>query len=248
MQQSLRHLKDGIRELVQSQANPVDFLAVRIEMAEATSILLRGLKIETLSEELTVGGQVRVCHRGGWGFASFNCLDQLSTALKEAIAAAQWVGSGKTIMAEVPPIQATISLQMPGTNPRAVPIAEKMSLCSHYAEVLRGVSPKIKATSVRYLDRLQQVWLITSEGTDIEQSWVDMEMRFAATARDDSSVQTGQETTGSRRAYEDLLNLEPKVKAVADRAVKALSLPSIRGGTYPVVIDPILTLCLTHKS
>ncbi len=248
MQQSLRRLKDGIRELVQSQTNPVDFLAVRIEKAEATSILLRGLKIETLSEELTVGGQVRVCHRGGWGFASFNCLDQLSTALKEAIAAAQWVGSGKTIMAEVPPIQATISLQMPGTNPRAVPIAEKMSLCSHYAEVLRGVSPKIKATSVRYLDRLQQVWLITSEGTDIEQSWVDMEMRFAATARDDARVQTGQETTGSRRAYEDLLNLEPKVRAVADRAVKALSLPSIRGGTYPVVIDPILTGLFVHEA
>ena len=101
---------------------------------------------------------------------------------------------------------------------------------------------------MRYSDSAQRVIIATSEGTFIEQSWVDMEMRFAATARNGETVQTGRETTGSRKAYEDLTNLDKQVKSAAQRAVAALSLPSVKGNTYTVVIDPILSGLFVHEA
>jgi TldD protein len=101
---------------------------------------------------------------------------------------------------------------------------------------------------VRYGDSAQRTLLATSEGTLLEQSWVDMEMRFAATARNGETVQTGRETTGSRNGYEDLTHLDEQVRGAAHRAVEALSLPSVKAGTYTVVIDPILTGLFVHEA
>jgi TldD protein len=77
---------------------------------------------------------------------------------------------------------------------------------------------------------------------------VDLEMRFAATARDGDTVQTGRETTGSRKAYEDLTGLDEQVRSAAQRAVAALSLPAVKGNTYTVVIDPILSGLFVHEA
>ncbi|NEO02272.1 MAG: TldD/PmbA family protein, partial [Moorea sp. SIO3I7] len=73
-------------------------------------------------------------------------------------------------------------------------------------------------------------------------------MRFAATARNGDSVQTGRETIGSRQGYEDLTNLDQQVHGAAQRAVDALSLPPVTGGNYTVVIDPILTGLFVHEA
>jgi TldD protein len=248
MQQFSETYKHYAVDLIYRYRAQVDFLAIRLEQSEAATILLRGIKVETLSEEFALGGQVRACHRGGWGFTSFNSIRQLQERIEEAIAAAKWVGTSTTRLAEIAPIQTSIPLQLAGTNPRDIALSRKKDLCSHYALVLRDTSPDIVTVSVRYLDSLQTVLYVTSEDTAIEQTWVDMEMRFAATARQDQCVQTGRETTGSRKAFEDLEGLESQVRQAAFRAVDALNLPTVKGGTYPVVIDPVLTGLFVHEA
>jgi TldD protein len=234
--------------LIDRYQSRVDYLAIRLEESEGTDILLRGDRVETLSEGLSIGGQVRACHKGGWGFASFNQLATLRERVEEAIAAAHLVGDEETVLAPVAPVQAICQLQLTGTDPRHIPLGRKKALCNHYAEILRGVDDRIATTSVRYSDSNQRVILATSEGTLIEQSWADMEMRFAATARNGETVQTGRETNGSRKAYEDLENLDDQVRSAAQRAVEALVLPPVRGNTYTVVIDPILTGLFVHEA
>jgi TldD protein len=241
-------VKDILVDLIARYRTKVDYLAIRIEAAEGADILLRGHKIETLSEGISIGGQVRACHRGGWGFASFNKLETLADRIEEAIAAARLVGDEETLLAEIPTIQDTCILPLTGTDPRHISLAQKKELCQHYSEILRNVSPQIATISVRYGDSAQRMILATSEGTLLEQSWVDMEMRFAATARNGETVQTGRETNGSRKAYEDLLGLDEQVRSAARRAVDSLSLPPVKGGAYTVVIDPILTGLFVHES
>jgi len=239
---------DLLSDRIQRYKAQVDYLAIRLEESEGTDILLRRGQVETLSEGISIGGQVRACFRGGWGFASFNQLDQLTERIEEAIAAARLVGEEETLLAPIPIIQDSRPLQLTGTDPRHIPLADKKALCSHYAEILRSVNDCIATTSVRYGDSIQHMILATSEGTLIEQSWVDMEMRFAATARNTETVQTGRETTGSRRAYEDLRNLDDQVRHAGQRAVDALKLPPVKGNTYTVVIDPILTGLFVHEA
>lgn len=244
----LTDLKNLLGDLIERYRTQVDYLAIRVEEAEETDILLRGDRIETLSEGLSIGGQVRACHKGGWGFASFNRLEGLEERISEAMTAAKLIGEEETLLAPIPIVQETRILPLTGTDPRQIPLAQKKELCDRYGHILRSVDPRITTISVRYSDSTQRILLATSEGTVLEQAWVDMEMRFAATARNGETVQTGRETTGSRRAYEDLTQLDDQVQSAAQRAVNSLALPPVKGNTYTVVIDPILTGLFVHEA
>ncbi len=240
--------RNQLSDLIAQYRDRVDFLAIRLEQSEGTSILLRGNQVETLSEGLSLGGQVRACYRGGWGFASFNRLESLARQVETAVQAARWVGDDETTLAPVEPVQAVCQLPLTSRDPRQVSLAEKKALCDRYNEILRSTGRRIATTAVRYGDSYQQVLLATSEGALIEQSWSDLEMRFSAMARQGDLVQTGRETTGSRRGYDDVLQLDQQVRGAAERALTALELPPVKGDTYTVVIDPILTGLFVHEA
>ncbi len=240
--------KNRLTELINIYGDRVDFLNIRLEQAEETNIFLRSSKIETLSESIALGGQIRACYRGGWGFSAFNDLDTLVERIEEAIAAAKMIGESETTLAEVAPIQAVCKVPLKGRDPREVSLADKKALCDRYNLMLRDYHDCLTSTTVSYGDSSQQIIIVNSEGSAIEQSWTDLEMRFSATARQGDLIQTGRETTGSRQAYEDLTNLDRQVTGAAQRAVEALSLPKIKGDTYTVVIDPILTGLFVHEA
>lgn len=239
-------VEDQILGLVQKYKPDVDFFVIRLERSQGADIFLRSGKVETLSTGISIGGQVRACHRGGWGFASFNNLNSLEIKLKEAIAAAKWVGNEETVLAEVDPVQVKVSLIK--ENPYQIALIDKKNLCTHYTDILRSVSDRVVSTAVRYGDCTQQVILATSEGTIIEQEWADWELRCSAIARNGDVVQTGRETFGSRNSYTDFLNLEPQVIGAAQRAITALDLPIVQGNSYTVVIDPILAGLFVHEA
>jgi TldD protein len=245
---SIERAKAELTDFCRRSRSQVDYLAIRLEQSEGTEIFLRGGSVETLSEAMAIGGHVRACYRGGWGFASFNDLQGLADRVEEAIAAARLVGQDETLLAPIEVVQVACQLPLQGTDPRHVPLARKKQLCGHYADLLQSLDDRITTTSVRYSDVAQRVLLVTSEGTLVDQAWSDMEMRFAATARNGNRVQTGRETTGSRRAYEDLENLDGQVLGSARRALSALDLPAVRGSAYDVVIDPILTGLFVHEA
>jgi TldD protein len=237
-----------LSDLIQKYRDRADFLLIRLEESESTDILLRGEKIETLSEEVAIGGQVRACYQGGWGFASFNRLHTLEEKIEDAIAAARLVGNQKTTLAPVPTVEGVYELPLPAGDPRDVPLADKKALCEHYNQLLRDYDSRITTTAVSYSDLTQHVTIATSEGTLVEQSWADLEARFSAIARQGETVQTGRETTGSRRGWQDVTNLDEQVVTAAQRAVNALSLPTVTGNVYPVVIDPVLAGLFVHEA
>ena len=248
MHSQLTDAQNLLSDLIAHYSSRVDYLMIRLEEAEDTDILLRGDKVETLSVGISIGGQIRACYKGGWGLSSFNELATIKERIEEAIAAAQMVGDEETILAPIETVQAICTLPLTGTDPRKISLVEKKQLCDRYTDLLKSVDHRITTTSVSYGDSAQRIILATSEGTLIEQSWVDMEMRFVATAKEGETIQTGRETTGSRKAYEDLTHLDEQVKSTAQRAVAALSLPSVKGNTYTVVIDPILTGLFVHEA
>jgi TldD protein len=242
---------DGLNRLDDAMTrhqHRVDFLLLRLERGSGTDIVLQSDEFETLSETLAVGGHVWACHRGGWGFTSFNSLNILSEQIEAAIAAARWVGEGRTQLAPVAARQEIVPLALTGTDPGQVPLARKVALCDRYNRILKDTGEAIATTAVRYRDSMQQVWIATSDGSRIDQSWIDFEMRFSATARAGDLVQTGRETVGSRQGFEDLLSLDAAVVGAAQRAIASLTLQPVRGGTYTAVIDPILTGLFVHEA
>ena len=191
--------KNRLTELIATYRDRVDFLTIRLEQAAQTNIFLRSSKIETLSESISLGGQVRACYKGGWGFAAFNDLETLVARIEEAIAAARIVGDGETILAPIAPIEAVCQVPLKGSDPRQIPLKDKKALCDRYEQLLRSQHECLTTTTVGYSDSSQRIILATSDGSLIDQSWTDMEMRFSATARQGDLIQTGRETTGSRQ-------------------------------------------------
>ncbi|MDB9373052.1 TldD/PmbA family protein [Nodularia sphaerocarpa] len=245
---TLTDTQNILSDLISRYSPRVDYLVIRLEQSEVTDILLRGDQVETLSEGISIGGHIRACYKGGWGFSSFNQLATIKERIEEAIAAARMVGDEKTILAPIDPVQAICELPLTGSDPRKIPVGQKKELCDRYTDLLKSLDHRITTTSVRYGDSAQKVIIATSEGTLIEQSWVDMEMGFTATARNGETVQTGKETTGSRKAYEDLTALDQQVTSAAQRAIAALTIPTVKGNSYTVVIDPILTGLFVHEA
>ena len=237
-----------LADIIHRYGHQVDFLSIRLEEAEGSNILIRNAQLESISEGTSIGGQIRVCHRGGWGFATFNDLSQLASLVEDTISNARLIGDDETLLAPIAPVTSSCELPLTGTNPRLIPLSEKKRLCDRYEQILKQYHPQITSTSVRYHDSQQKIILATSEGTMIEQKWMDSEMRFSATAKNGNEVQTGRETTGTRRGYEDLINLDKQVESASQRAVTALTLPSVKGNSYTVVIDPILTGLFVHEA
>jgi len=237
-----------LSQLIHSYKNNVDFLSIRLESSQGSNIKMRNGQIENISEGTSIGGQVRACHKGGWGFATFNDLTQIADCISDAISAAQLIGDDKTVLAEVEPVVTSCKLPLTGTNPRLIHLSQKKDLVGRCDRILNSYHQDITSTTVRYSDIQQKIVLATSEGSLIEQTWIDSEMRFSATAKRGELVQTGRETTGTRRGFEDLLNLDKQIESAAKRAVNALDLPTVKGGTYTVVIDPILAGLFVHEA
>ena len=114
MTDTIDQAKTRMQELCDRWGPRVDYLAIRLEQSEGTDILLRGGAVETLSEAIAIGGHVRACYRGGWGFASFNDLDSLTLCIESAVAAARLVGDDETRLAAIDPVQITQRLPLTG--------------------------------------------------------------------------------------------------------------------------------------
>ena len=63
---------------------PVDYLEIRTEERRSTAVTYQGRELDEISEKEARGGSVRACHRGGWGFCSYNLPRDLDRAVREA--------------------------------------------------------------------------------------------------------------------------------------------------------------------
>ena len=244
-------MKDKLEELVKKYQKKVDYLEIRIESNETTQIRYFGKSLDTLNQSKSHGGYVRSCYKGGWGFCSFNDIEKLNAYLEEAVEQSLLLGSSineKTNLAPVKPVQNICPVKLSGKDPGKIPLQNKIELFKHYNDLLNAYSDKIIVSTARYSEKIQNVIFTNSEGAFIEHGWMDMEARFSATSQKNGTVQVAQESLGSRKGFEEIENLDKRIINTAKRSVDHLDLKSPKGGTYTIIIDPILTGLFVHEA
>jgi TldD protein len=92
------------------------------------------------------------------------------------------------------------------------------------------------------------VWYGNSDGTYIEDERPDIGVMIGATARHGDNVQHGFESAAGGGGFHIAEGLHEKAKSAATRAVELLSAPTVKGGTYPVVINPKLAGVFAHEA
>lgn len=237
-----------MRDLLTSalRGHAADYIEIRVEEGDSTRISYRGRELEDIGRSRGAGGCVRALVRGGWGFVSFNDLDDLAAKVALAVAQARIAGHEESRLAPVEPHVAVVEPMM-GKDPRSVSLARKKEILDSYIDIIYS-TPKIQTGVVGYADVARRTIFASSEGAYIEQSRVDVTVRVAATARDGSDVQQASLSVGALNDFSFVETLGDQVRRTAEQAVAFLSAPQVKGGEYTVILDPVLAGVFCHEA
>jgi TldD protein len=238
-------MQDRLMEALKAQ--DVEYADIRVEDKTNTWVNFRGPELDTIGSSRTVGGIVRALYKGGWGYATFNDLDNLPRRVREACETARLVGSEKTYFAPLEPVVDVIRTELV-KDFRQVPLAEKKGLMEAYNRIILGYHKNIQTSTVRYADTYKTIWYANSEGTYLEEEKPDVNLITVAVAREGDIVQSAFETGGGVDGYQGVENFHQKAKGAAQKAVELLAAPPVNGGKYTVITDPILTGVFTHEA
>lgn len=146
-----------------------DYIEVHLEENQTGNITYRGRKLESVNKSTSIGGNVRALAKGGWGFVSFNSLDELPSRVESAVKQAQFVGGEESKLAEVEPVVDTV-LAETDKNPVARPLVEKKQLLDEYNDII-WATPGMQTSTINYGDGRKKTIFLNSAGSYIEQGF-----------------------------------------------------------------------------
>ncbi|MGA2158076.1 MAG: TldD/PmbA family protein [Dehalococcoidia bacterium] len=223
-----------------------DYIEIRLDESRSSRLTFRGERLEEAGRSASTGGNVRALVRGGWGFVTFNSLEKLADKVALAVEQAVHVGKEDSKFSPVPPATDIVAAEFK-KNPLDIALSAKKDILDQYNRLMLG-TPEVQTTSIGYSDAQKKVTLATSEGTYIEQSRIDVSLRLTAIASRNGDVQQVGLSIGSKGDFAVVENLQDEAKDIARRAVALLSAPHVKGGTYTVVLDPILAGVFVHEA
>ncbi len=238
-------MRDRLTEALKAQ--DVEYADIRIEDQTSSWVTFRGPDLDSIGSSRTAGGIVRALCKGGWGYATFNDLDDLPARVREACEIARLVGRETTYFVAVAPTVDRVTVPLV-VDFRTVPLARKKALMEEYNRIVLGHHPKIQTSSIRYGDSFKQRWFASSEGAYIEEEEPNIYAMLAAVARDGDIVQTAFARGGGFDGFQTVEGLHAEVAAAAERSVDLLTAPVVAGGKYTVITDPRLTGVFTHEA
>ena len=223
-----------------------DYVEIRLEQAEATSLVYRGERLEEVAKTASSGGNVRALVKGGWGLVTFNNINGLREKVNIAVSQAKFAQREKSQFAPVAPVVDIVRAQAK-KDPTLLPLTIKKQLLDEYNDIILS-TPKIQTSNINYHDSRKKVILVNSEGTYIEQEKVDLNLRLVAVARAGNDVQQRGLSLGSNGDFSTIEDLHGRVAEVAHQAAKLLSAPEVKGGEYTVILDPVLAGVFAHEA
>jgi TldD protein len=237
-------MRDVIEEAL--RGHQADYIELRLEEGESSRLVYRGRELEDIGHTSFRGGNARALVKGGWGFVTFNELEDLRAKVEMAVQQARLVGREESRLAEVAPVVDQVEARVK-KDPFAIPMTQKKELLDSYKDIILS-TPGVHTCQIVYRDLRKRVVFASSLGSYIEQGKVDLAARFTAVARKDGDVQQASLSLGKQGDFGFLEGLHQQVREVAQRAVNLLSAKMVKAGEYPVILDPILAGVFAHEA
>jgi TldD protein len=231
-----------------------DYGEVFLERSESASVRFEDSRVEDLAAATERGIGLRFLRRRGrpgdrpqietlQGSAnSLSCGQALR--LREAL-----LGPGPA--AEPIPLGPAREWRVPvRTDPRAVPLDDKIALLNSVDRAVRSSFPHIRQVTLAYGEGRKEVLLVNSEGAHCRAGRAAVLLSVNIVAEKDGDLQTGQAVVGGLKGYELLTDLRPlaAARAAAARALAKLEAPKAKAGEMPVVISSRAGGTLIHEA
>jgi len=245
MPNNMREFADDIAPLIRKAR--ADYVEVRLEEGKSGRISYRGKLLEVASRVADNGGCVRALYKGGWGFVSFNSLDELKNKLNEAVSLAHTAQKGqKSALADVDIYHKDIK---PDTTitPFDTPLAAKKEVLDQYNEIIwrhEGLQTSI----LGYNESWKKKIFLNSQGSLIAQERADATLSMSAIAEKNGQVQQSSLSEGALGDPSKLFNLHNQIEIHTQNAINLLKAPAIIGGNYTVVLNPVIAGVFVHEA
>ena len=142
------------------------YIEIRVEEVQGTHIRYRGRDLDEIGRTRGVGGCVRAL-AGGWGFASFNGLDDLWERVAAAVRNARLVAGAGIDLAPVEPV-VDIVPPLVKKDPLGVSLQDKKAALDQYVDIIWEVS-QMTTSTVGYGDSHRKRIFASSAGSYIQQ-------------------------------------------------------------------------------
>ena len=251
----MRSLDTSLPDLVHLAASRgATYADARYVEREHESVSLRDGQVEAVTRTSDRGVGFRVIHKGAWGFAATDrtggaALNGLvDEAFRRAEASAS-VRQGPIRLAPVAPQRGEYRSTV-RRDPFAVPMRERIALLQAADEALRGPNARSRRSSVAaYRTRKQ---LVTSEGTDVTQEFVESGAGVAVTAvKAGAKPAQRYDSRLTRQAgweFVEELDLVARARRYRDDAEAALDAPLATERPTTLVFAPEFLALLVHES
>jgi TldD protein len=238
-------LKPFLAEILSGVAS--DYADIRLEESEQARIIYRGRDLDEIGRAFERGGCIRVFHRGNWGSASFNLVDDgLKELARDVAAQVEAMPPRPEILGEMPPAASEVTVSE-DEDPRKVPLAEKHALIRRYNDVLLKTAG-ITTTLSMYHDVFRETAFLSTDDRYITQESAYTGFSCRAVARDGANVQDYSDSFGKTQGFASLKNREPMVERIAKVALDLLKAEPVPAGVYDVIIDPLLAGVFAHEA
>jgi len=223
-----------------------EYVEIHLEEKEHSQVYYTGKELDSIGVNSSYGGNIRVFHKGGWGFVSFNAPEKILEYAKIAEKQAKLTSSGKGGLKHPESFKGNALLDM-ADDPRKIPLEEKHNLVKHYNDILLA-SPKIITTKTGYEDTYMKRYFYDNLGTETIEERIYCGVRFSAYAKDGTNVQMAFDTIGETEGWHIALDHEEEIEKVAKDAVDLLKAEKVDAGKYTVIADPKLAGVFAHEA
>ena len=230
---------------------------LRVERLRGQDLHLRDARLESLSDDVTVGLAVRVVSDGTWGFASGSdvTVDEAVRLAREAVAMARVarpLNSQPVELAPEPSYDGTW-VSAYDVDPFAVPTADKVALFEQWSSRLLA-SDDVDHVDVALQQAMELKFYADTAGTTTTQQRVRVYPHVTGTRVDPGGGFETMRTTAAPagRGWEyltgDTHDWEGELAELPDLLVEKAKASSVEPGRYDLVIDPSNLWLTIHES
>lgn len=226
-----------------------DFIDIRYEIKTETRIDFAGREIRSVGSNRTDGYVIRAGKNGGFSSATVTKEKDIPRALQLAVEGAETIvamGGKKSVLAEVPVVRENVKLVLDG-DPGEISINDKIELTGKYNNLMLD-QPLIETTYLAYIEIGREKHYVNSEGTAVSEEILTTNIAGEVIAKRGSLVQNIRIAIGGADGYNRLLSREDVFIKKAEIAGKLLDADPVKGGTYNVILSPMLAGVFTHEA
>jgi TldD protein len=227
---------------------------VRIGRYRRQEISTRERQVDSVSDNESYGLGIRTLVNGCWGFAATSAMTRTGAqnGARDAVALSRAARSVQRHVVELAPVAPVTGVWMTPVrrDPFDVSLEEKVTLLLSANEAaLRNKNVRFVRSGLAMLREVKT--LVTSEGTNVTQTFIRVGPEFAATAVATGDFQTFEQELAPRGQgweYVESLDMPGNAERWASIAAEKLTATSVVPGQYNLILDPTNLWLTIHES